>query len=113
MMKPNKYRNRKTNGYDSKHEAQFAEKLELLKYATNPSERVVKIEEQVRFELIPAQRGADGKVIERACCYIADFRVTFANGRVEVIDVKGMKTDVYKIKKKLMLKVHGIQIKEV
>lgn len=112
-MKPSKYRNQKTNGYDSKREAQFAEKLELLKRAANPSERVAQIEKQVRFELIPAQRGADGKVIERACTYVADFRVTFGDGRVEVIDVKGMKTDVYKIKRKLMLKVHGIQIKEV
>lgn len=112
-MRQNKYRNKKTNGYDSKREAQFAEKLELLKHAAHPSERVVKIEKQVKFELIPAQRGADGKVVERACAYIADFRVTFADGRVEVIDVKGMKTEVYKIKKKLMLQVHGIQIKEV
>lgn len=112
-MKPSKYRNQKTNGYDSKREEQFAQKLELLKNATNPSERVVQIEKQVRFELIPAQRGADGKVIERACTYIADFRVTFGDGRVEVIDAKGMKTEVYKIKRKLMLQVHGIQIKEV
>ncbi|UOP06529.1 DUF1064 domain-containing protein [Alysiella crassa] len=113
MMKPNKYRNRKTRGFDSKREADFYDKLCCLKNATNPAERVVQIETQVKFELIPAQRGADGKVIERACAYIADFRVTFADGRVEVIDVKGMKTDVYKIKKKLMLQVHGIQIKEV
>lgn len=112
-MKASKYRNKKTNGYDSKREAQFAEKLETLKKASNPSERVVCIEKQVKFELIPAQRGADGKVIERACSYIADFRVTFADGRVEVIDVKGMKTKEYIIKRKLMLRVHGIQIKEV
>lgn len=112
-MKPNKYRNKKTRGFDSKREADFYDKLCCLKNAANPAERVVQIETQVKFELIPAQRGADGKVIERACTYIADFRVTFADGHVEVIDVKGMKTDVYKIKKKLMLQVHGVQIKEV
>lgn len=112
-MKPNKYRNKKTRGFDSKREADFYDKLQLLRLSADPRQRIVQIERQVKFELIPAQRSADGKVIERACTYIADFRVTFADGHVEVIDVKGMKTDVYKIKKKLMLQVHGIQIKEV
>jgi hypothetical protein len=34
------------------------------------------------------------------------------NGKLVVEDVKGVKTEVYKIKKKLMLWVHGIRIKE-
>lgn len=108
-----KYRNRKTNGFDSKREADYFAKLELLRHATDPDVRVVQIEKQVKFELIPAQRDESGKIIERACTYIADFRVTRASGRVDVIDVKGMKTEVYKIKRKLMMFVHGIQIKEV
>lgn len=33
---------------------------------------VTELERQVKFELIPAQR-IDGKVVERACQYIADF----------------------------------------
>ena len=38
--------------------------------------------------------------------YTADFVVEYADGRVEVIDVKGMRTDVYKLKRKLLLSRH-------
>lgn len=109
---PSKYKNKKTGGYDSKKEAAFAAKLELLRNAAEPAERVVTVEEQVRFLLIPSQK-MGGKCAERACHYIADFRVEYADGRKEVIDVKGFKTADYIIKRKLMLKVHGIQIREV
>jgi len=108
-----KYHNTKTNGYDSKREASFAVRLELLKQAADHRERVVSIERQVRYTLIPAQRGPDGKLAERKCDYVADFRVQYADGRQEVIDVKGVKTKDYVIKRKLMLHVHGIKIREV
>ena len=84
-----------------------------MKAAVNDDVRVVSIERQVRFCLIPAQRGADGKIIERKCDYLADFRVTRASGKVDVIDVKGYKTPEYIIKRKLMLHVHGIRVIEV
>ena len=66
---------------------------------------------QVPFELIPAQR-INGKVVERPCKYIADF-VYEENGKTVVEDTKGMRTDKYIIKRKLMLYKYGIQIKEV
>jgi hypothetical protein len=44
--------------------------------------------------------------------YVADFQYTIQGVNV-VEDVKGMKTNVYKQKKKLMLKKYGIAIKEV
>lgn len=44
------------------------------------------------------------------CDYIADM-VYEKNGLV-VEDVKGYKTEIYRLKKKLMLAVHGIEIKE-
>jgi hypothetical protein len=47
------------------------------------------------------------------CYYKADFVETYPDGRVEVVDTKGVKTAVYEIKKKLMLACHGIAIKEV
>ena len=60
---------------------------------------------------------------EKICDYRADHvyeTVThdFCGGNVTiwdqvVEDVKGVKTDVYKLKKKLMRAVHGIDIKEV
>jgi hypothetical protein len=54
---------------------------------------------------IPKQEG------EREVCYIADF-VYQEDGKLVVEDVKGHRTEVYKLKKKLMLWVHGIRIKE-
>lgn len=72
---------------------------------------ITDLQRQVKFELIPAQR-IDGKVVERACQYIADF-VYLENGKKVVEDTKGVKTKDYIIKRKLMLYIHGIQVKEV
>lgn len=50
----------------------------------------------------------------KVCTYIADFRYTdVAKGEQVVEDVKGVLTDVYKIKKKLMQAVLGLEIQEV
>ena len=71
---------------------------------------------QVSFELIPTQKDENNRVIERACTYKADFVYTDAKtGKRVVEDVKSKatKTAVYKIKKKLLLYVHGIRITEV
>ena len=67
--------------------------------------RISDLKRQVSFELIPKQDG------ERACSYVADF-VYYEDGKMVVEDCKGFKTDVYRMKKKLMLWVHGIHIKE-
>lgn len=61
---------------------------------------------QVPFLLIPKQDG------ERECTYVADFTYK-ENGKLVVEDVKGMRTEVYRIKRKLMLYVHHIKIKEI
>lgn len=67
--------------------------------------KIQNLQRQVKFELIPKQDG------ERACTYVADF-VYMENGKQVVEDCKGFKTDAYKMKRKLMLWVHGIKIKE-
>ena len=46
------------------------------------------------------------------CRYIADFEYVTSHGAIVTEDVKGMRTPVYKLKKKLMLAVHGIEITE-
>ena len=105
-MMRSKYGNRRiTVGgetFDSQREYQRWCELKLLERAG----RISGLQRQVSFELIPKQVG------ERACNYVADFVYRDADGTMVVEDAKGMKTDVYKIKKKLMLYVHGIQIKE-
>lgn len=45
--------------------------------------------------------------------YKADFTYTDASGRHVVEDVKGVATPVYKLKKKLMAALYGVDIKEV
>ena len=123
-----KYRNRKVfrNGikYDSALESKRHIELTLLEKAG----KIKDLQTQVRFELIPAQyetyerysdktgkRLKDGKrCIEQSCVYVADF-VYFENGKKVVEDTKSdpTKTADYIIKRKLMLWVHGIRIKEV
>lgn len=43
---------------------------------------------------------------------MADFVYTTEDGAQIIEDVKGMKTDVYKLKKKLMKELRGIEILE-
>ena len=106
-MKRLKYNNKKTNGYDSKEESKHAAQLKLLLKAG----LITDLQEQVKFQLIPPQY-IDGKCIERRCSYIADF-VYNENGKMVVVDVKGVRTPEYVIKRKLMLYIHKIKIKEV
>lgn len=92
--------------FDSQKEYRRFCELRLLERAG----KVTDLQRQVKFELIPSQR-IGGRVVERACTYIADFVYT-ENGKKVVEDTKGFKTPEYRIKKKIMLWVHGIQIKE-
>lgn len=105
-----KYHNRKVTRdgetFDSVKEYRRFCELRLLEKAG----AVTDLQRQVKFELIPAQR-IDGKVAERACSYVADF-VYMENGQQVVEDAKGMRTQEYRLKRKLMLWVHGIRIKE-
>lgn len=64
---------------------------------------------QVRYELIPAF-DVDGKHY-RPVYYVADF-VYREDGREVVEDVKGMVTDVYRLKSKLFARRYGMSIRE-
>lgn len=65
---------------------------------------------QVRYNLVPSQK-REGKVVERAVDYIADF-VYVKDGKEIVEDCKGYRTPEYIIKRKLMLYLKGIRIYE-
>lgn len=69
------------------------------------------LREQRPWPLIPSQK-LGKKVIERACTYISDFDYIVLDGSRVVEDCKGVKTAAYIIKRKLMLWVHGVRIKE-
>lgn len=94
--------------------------------------RISGLRRQVKYELIPSQREEStevykagpqkglpkpGAVIEKACFYVADFEYYDADGKLVVEDTKGCKKgaayDLFVVKRKLMLWVHGIKVKEV
>ena len=125
-----KYGNRKTftsDGilHDSRKEALRWTQLLLLERAGEISD----LKRQVEFILIPDQREPstevyqkgekkgmpkEGKLLERKVVYVADFvyKDTKTGERV-VEDTKGVKTKDYIIKRKLMLYIHHIKIKEI
>ena len=102
-----KYNNTKTRVdgrlFDSKAEAARWQELQMLERAGE----ITELERQVEYELVPKQKG------ERAVKYIADFRYKDHEGKVVVEDTKGVRTPVYILKRKLMLRVHGIRVREV
>jgi len=106
---PRKYRNKPTNGYASKKEARRAAELKLLQAAGT----IAHLREQVRYELIPKQVGPNDIFFEHALTYTADFVYVDSEGFEVVEDVKGHKTKEYVIKRKLMLFLKGIRIKEL
>ena len=70
------------------------------------------LKRQVKFELVPKQKTKDGKNVQPVD-YVADFRYyDTRTGEWITEDFKGVKTDAYKIKKKLMLFRWGIEIRE-
>lgn len=119
-----KYRAKKITAdgitFDSKKEAKRYKELKELQSRGE----IHDLQLQVSYELLPTQREPDtvgkrggvhkGKVIERPVYYIADFVYKSNSGETIVEDVKGMSKRLpeYVIKRKLMLYVHGIHIKE-
>lgn len=128
-----KYHNKKTytsDGilHDSRREANRWSELCLLQKAGKISE----LQRQVRFELIPAQyedvytgefyKRGDRKgqpklkriCLENSVVYVADFVYKEQDtGQTVVEDAKGQRTKEYIIKRKLMLYLKGIRIKEI
>lgn len=98
-----KYRNRRTNGYASRKEADLAVKL----HALAKSGVIHNLQEQVPFVVLDKQEG------ERAVKYVADFVYTDSAGQKVVMDAKGFRTPVYKLKAKLFRAKYGFPITEV
>ena len=100
--KPNKYNARKTTvcgrTFDSKREADYY--LELL--ARKQAGEIVRIGFQPSYTLLAGFVDNTGKK-QKPITYTADFFVTFADGHSEVIEVKGVKTRDYLLRKKLFL----------
>ncbi|MBD5351870.1 MAG: DUF1064 domain-containing protein [Bacteroides sp.] len=115
----NKYGAKRVGTHASQKEHDRANTLKMWQRAGVISN----LREQVPYELIPAQYGECGTdlkgkpvrvCVEKSCKYIADFVYTDnETGETIVEDTKGVRTKEYVIKRKLMLFLHGIRIKEV
>lgn len=99
----NKYRNKKVivdeKEFDSKREGNRYKELKLLERA----EKIKDLELQPRFLLQDSfkKNGRTFRKIE----YVADFKY-IENGKTIVEDVKGIQTDVFKLKHKIFEKVY-------
>ena len=110
--KKSKYNNIRVqyNGkcFDSKKEMRRYQQLELLQRAG----KIKNLCCQVVYDLLPTTR--IGGQTQRKTTYVADFVYWDIEKDCEVIeDAKGMRTDAYKIKRKLMWEILGKEVKEV
>lgn len=118
-----KYGAKKVGGYDSKSE--YLRSLQLKDMQAQG--KIYDLKEQVPFELIPAQYetyeryGKNGKrlkdgvrLVERPVTYVADFTYYTAGDDIFVVeDVKGYKVKEYILKRKMMLYLKNIKVREV
>lgn len=110
-VKQSKYHNKKIyydgHWFDSQKEKSWYIKYKLMEQAGV----ILDLKLQVKYELIKTFKLEDKTY--RSTNYIADFTYKTKDGKLHVIDVKGIRTDVYKLKKKLMAWKYGIEIEEV
>ena len=135
--------------YDSTKEADYSAKLDLLRKAEDPKDRVVAKEiqkpfviqivdrhsaqaqlEKIRWEMQleiechPFDKEAFDLLLDQyvnlshsqVFKYLLDFKVTYADGRVEHVDIKGLKRgcayEMFRLKKKCVEAQYGIEIIE-
>ncbi|MEK3887748.1 DUF1064 domain-containing protein [Bacillus sp. FSL K6-3431] len=103
--KRSKYGNKKTTldgiVFDSKAEAKYYQQLKWLQEC----KEILFFRTQLRYLLQEAfeKNGKTHRKIE----YVADFEVHRKDGSIEVIDVKGVKTDVFRMKEKMFHKKYS------
>ncbi len=111
-QKQNKYKNTKVEykgiKFDSIKEMKH---YQLLEYLQKIGE-IKELKLQVPYELIPKYK-INNKTV-RKTTYIADFTyITTKDDKLHIVDTKGFKTDVYRLKKKMVEYKYGVEIEEV
>lgn len=112
MKMKNKYHNKKiffgSVLFDSKKEYNYFWKLKLMEKVG----MIKDLKRQVPFELIPTHKINNRTV--RKMQYIADFTyITTEDNKLHVVDTKGYRTEVYKLKKKLFEYKYNMEIEEI
>jgi len=106
--KPSKYRAKRVTGrddgltFDSQAEAAHYDMLRLKLRAGQIIDRITL---QPRYDLV-----VNGV---KVATYIADFAYHDGQGRLHVVDVKGVRTPLYKLKRKLVEALYGFTIEEI
>lgn len=104
VARENKYGAVRSGKYASKHEAEVAANLAALASCGE----ITHLREQVSYTLVEGR----GKI--RPIRYVADFTYIDADLTTHVCDAKGYaKNPVYRLKKKLLLLLHGLTIEEL
>lgn len=107
-----KYHNQPCD-YDGHHFASMAERDRYIELKLMQDMGVIEgLEMQKKYVLQTKGRYPISRRAYDEITYVADFVYRY-NGEVIVEDVKGVRTAVYMMKKKMMAKVHGIEVQEV
>lgn len=113
MFRTSKYNAKKVEidgiKFDSKAEGEY-----YLHLKQQVSERqILGFERQKRMLLQEgfSVEGVKGKI--RPIFYVVDFIITENDGKITYIDVKGVETDVFKLKKKLFMKRYNTALLKV
>ena len=108
--KISKYKNKKVEyhgiKFDSQKERNYYIKLKVLEEYG----KIKDLKLQVKFELQPKFQ-FENKTI-RSINYVADFTYYDEKNKLHIVDTKGVRTEVYKLKKKMM-QYKGYEIEEV
>ncbi|MBR4486086.1 DUF1064 domain-containing protein [bacterium] len=109
--KQSKYHNKKVeydgHTFDSQKEKAYYIKLKLMEKA----DEIFDLELQKEFVLIETFKLNDKTY--RKMSYYADFTYLDKEGKYHIIDVKGIRTKEYLLKKKLLAWKYGLEIEEV
>lgn len=104
-----KYGNVQSGANASKREAKRGVELRLLEKAGE----ITELREQQKFKLLPTQYDQYGRCIERAVTYTCDYSYRTKHGHFLCEDAKGVRTQQYILRRKMMLYFHGIRVREV
>lgn len=113
MFRTSKYNAKKVEidgiKFDSKSEGEYY--LHLKQQVTE--RQILGFERQKRMLLQEgfSVEGVKGKI--RPIFYVVDFIITENDGTLTYVDVKGMETDVFKLKKKLFMKRYNTALLKV
>lgn len=94
--------------FDSKKEGEYYQKLKTLE----KEGKIKNLELQKEYELQPSFK-INNKT-RRKTTYRADFSyITTEDDKIHVVDVKGFRTEVYRLKKKMFEYKYGIELEEI